>query len=499
MDAALASIALQLALAAGSPPVAARPTTGASLLERECAHQAWGRHIADLLIARDIILAHRDEVLVTAAAASSRARLRLASGSKQIEDGGWQAVHLLLPGGTDLRMYTRYLRPGRKGKVGRPRGVGKRGVAGTGSYPILEQLGIADRVTPLTRSIIATQTVLCSSLEEARAQLETMGLDLHTSTLTRVAVSTGLTALNLRDLAMEEARTQPLPSTSVLAGKRLRLSVDGGRVRVRHTAYGRGIRPGKNGRRPFELKWHEPRVITLDVVDADGDTDRDWRPIYEVTLGQADDVFALLTGLLRRIGAHLAAEVVFVSDGAEWIWNRLAQLRVDAGIAEDRFSAVLDYFHATEYISGALAQCKNLTDAERESMFRELKGRLLEPDGAAAVISRLRGLAKGRRAGAIIKKIAYLESHIAHTGYAEHRAANRPIGSGVVESAVRRLINLRFKSASMCWDEDNVAPLLYLRALIKAGRWDDFMTAMLSGRHWLGAAGGGMEAVKNAA
>lgn len=492
MEAALADIVSQLAREAEAVASGPAPSSGVAMLERERAHRARGQRLADLHIARDIVLAHLDAALVNAAAAAGRGRLRAESDCKNIEDGGWQPVHLLLPGGTDLRLYTRYLRPGHKGKAGRPRGNGRRGAGGAGLYPVLEQLGITDRVTPLTRSTIATQVVLCSSLDEAAAQLATMGLELHTSTLTRVAISTGMTAINLRDLAMEEARTLPLPDTSVVAGKRLRLSVDGGRVRVRHTQRGRGIRPGKNGRRPFELKWHEPRVITLDVVDADGDMDRDWRPIYEVTLGQADDVFALLTGLLRRVGAHLAAEVVFLSDGAGWIWNRLQQLRADAGIAEDRFSTILDYWHATEYITDALALCKNLTEAERDALFRELKGQLLEPSGAVTVITRLRGLARGRRAGPILKKIAYLESHLEHMDYAAHRTASRPIGSGVVESAVRRLINLRFKSASMCWDEDHVAPLLYLRALIKADRWDDFMSAMLRSRHWLESAGGGM-------
>jgi hypothetical protein len=47
-------------------------------------------------------------------------------------------------------MMTPYLRPSRKGLVGRLRT--KRGVAGSGRYPVLERLGILDGVTPLTRS-----------------------------------------------------------------------------------------------------------------------------------------------------------------------------------------------------------------------------------------------------------------------------------------------------------------------------------------------------------
>jgi hypothetical protein len=35
--------------------------------------------------------------------------------------------------------------------------------------------------------------------------------------------------------------------------------------------------------------------------------------------------------------------------------------------------------------------------------------------------------------------------------YAGWRAARTPIGSGVVERAIRRVINLRFEAASMYW------------------------------------------------
>ena len=65
------------------------------------------------------------------------------------------------------------------------------------------------------------------------------------------------------------------------------------------------------------------------------------------------------------------------------------------------------------------------------------------------------------------------------------RAQALPIGSGVVESAVRRVVNLRFKSASMFWREDHLEPLLALRALLKSGRWEDFIQAEQQNRFWL--------------
>jgi hypothetical protein len=233
------------------------------------------------------------------------------------------------------------------------------------------------------------------------------------------------------------------------------------------------------------LEWKEPRVITIDVLDDNGRMDRSWRPIYEVTLGDADETCALLVGLLRRIGAHLAATVVFVADGAKWIWKRIAEAFSEAGVPAERTRLVLDYYHATEYISAALDLCKSLPKDERKALFRELCGQLLEEGGHAKVTARLRPLARGRRGRKVNQKIKYLDDHAEHMKYAELRADGLPIGSGIVESAVRRVINLRFKSASTCWRPDHLLPLLYLRAILKAGRWDAFMRASLQGDHWL--------------
>jgi hypothetical protein len=49
------------------------------------------------------------------------------------------------------------------------------------------------------------------------------------------------------------------------------------------------------------------------------------------------------------------------------------------------------------------------------------------------------------------------------------------IGSGQVESAVRRVINLRFKAPGSFGTETTVSGLLHLRAAFKAGRWDEVM------------------------
>lgn len=458
------------------------PSSSEEMLEAEGRWRAAALDLADLLVARDIVKAHLDDGLVREAMAERRNRYREEGHLGQIKTDE-RRVTVQLAGGLRLRLWTKYMRPTRKGLVGRPRGSGKRREGGAGAYPLLERLGIADGVTALTCSDISRQTVLCSSYDEAREQLQRAGLDIDISTLVRVAVATGANALKVRDHALARAREVPLPDRSPIAGRRIRVSVDGGRARTRRTH--KRARKGKNGRRPFTLEWKEPRLVTVDVLDNEGEMDRTWRPIYEVSLGNADEVFALLTGLLRLLGVNQAAQVVFVSDGAEWIWNRVEQLIEDAEIPKDRVRLVLDYYHATEHLWDALHACRNLKAKERTALFEKLRRLLLEPEGPRMVIDHLRMLARGRRGRKVNKEIRYLEGHLEHLRYAEFKAQKVPIGSGVVESAVRRVLNLRFKAASMCWRPDHLAPLLYLRAILKSGRWDDLMLAQLNGRHWI--------------
>ncbi len=465
------------------------PKTAKDMLEEELRQRSIGHAIADLSIARNIIRAHMDEKLREQAAAEARQRYREAGIEQPIENRGWWPVTIRLPGGLLLKLQTPYLHPAPKTR--RRRGSGKRQAGGSGVYSVLELLGIELGATPLTRSIVARQTVLCSSYAEANEQLAREGLDLDTKTMVRLAKRTGDKLLELRDEALGAALNGPLPEQSMVAGKRIRVSVDGGRTRTRRT--NRRARKKKNGRRPFTLEWREPRVITLDVLDDEGKMDRGWRPIYEVSLGDADRVFELLCGLLRLIGANQAAQVIFVSDGAEWIWNRVEELFAQAEVQRERVELVLDYYHATEHIADALKACKNLKPEQRAAFLKLFSKEMLEAGGPQQVIAKLRAFARGRRRKAINKEIKYLEGHLeaGRLRYSELRAANVPIGSGVVESTVRRVINLRFKSASQCWCEESAADkeklegLMYLRAILKSGRWDDAMKAQLEGRHFI--------------
>ena len=59
--------------------------------------------------------------------------------------------------------------------------------------------------------------------------------------------------------------------------------------------------------------------------------------------------------------------------------------------------------------------------------------------------------------------------------YQTLKEQNWPIGSGVVESGIRRIINLRFKSPSSFWYPENVEKLILMRGIALSGRWEIMM------------------------
>jgi len=85
-------------------------------------------------------------------------------------------------------------------------------------------------------------------------------------------------------------------------------------------------------------------------------------------------------------------------------------------------------------------------------------------------------LQKGSRRGSVLRTAGnYLLKHVraGHMNYGEMRRLKFPIGSGVIESTIRRVVNLRLKGASVYWKESTANDMLLLRGLYKANRWEN--------------------------
>ena len=80
---------------------------------------------------------------------------------------------------------------------------------------------------------------------------------------------------------------------------------------------------------------------------------------------------------------------------------------------------------------------------------------------------------------ALTKVYNYLKTHEDHIRYDDFKAAGLPIGSGLVESACKWLIQQRFKGVGMRWSEPGFNHLLHLRLAWVNQRFDRLFPEML--------------------
>ena len=73
----------------------------------------------------------------------------------------------------------------------------------------------------------------------------------------------------------------------------------------------------------------------------------------------------------------------------------------------------------------------------------------------------------------VAEKLAYLEKREAHMQYPFYQQQGWPIGSGVVESGNKVVMQERMKGAGMHWAPAHVNPILALRTAERNSRWDE--------------------------
>jgi hypothetical protein len=235
-------------------------------------------------------------------------------------------------------------------------------------------------------------------------------------------------------------------------------------------SFGKGVKH----RRKIRIEWREPKLLILYLSDRKGRMLKGTRPWIDGTMNGPNHLMELLAFYLHRLGAARAKAVSFVSDGAPWIWNRLDWVIGRAGLDPKRVERILDCCHAVHHVSLAL-QALGLSEAQRTATYRTLRHQL-RAGRSREVVATLRRLAQAQPFDSgVWVEIEYLEKHEAHLRYDWFGYRSRPLGSGAIESAIRRVINLRLKGNGIYWREENVETMLVLRAAALTGRWQETM------------------------
>ena len=279
-------------------------------------------------------------------------------------------------------------------------------------------------------------------------------------------------------LAQQTAAAPPLapPADPGLARpSRLQVSVDGAMI------------PLVGGR------WAEVKTLVVGevvpILQADGTTRPQATQLsYFSRLAPAATFIPLSVVETHRRGLRAAAEVAAVLDGAEWLQGWTNYHCSDA-------TRILDQPHALEHLYALAEALWGSGPVAKE--WWAAQGAVLREQGPDPVLSAAVALAEQAvNAEEYARQLHYLQTRREQMAYPQFVAAGWPVGSGIVESANKLVVERRLKGAGMRWAEEHVNPLLALRNALCSARWSEAVAVVGAGRR---AAAGAARQARRAA
>lgn len=391
-------------------------------------------------------------------------------------------------GGLLLWVTTLYCAPAARNKSGKGRGR-----EGSGVYPEFGVLGIQEGSSPALVREVGRQVALLPSYAICREELARRGLDLNIKEVYGIGKYAGAAALTYRRRMLEQYRAGLLAAGSEGAGKRLGVFVDGGRTKIRTaTRRQKGRGKQKTQRRRYRTDWREPKLLIICELDQRGRMVPGSKAVLDGTFEGPDELMELLAMYLHCLGAASAELVCFGADGAPWVWDRWDWVVKRVGLDARRVTKTLDWCHAVHHISLALEHVVEGKE-ERQRLFKKLRKWLKQGNWLEVVVELAKLAQDLPNDHEVWTELSYLNKHgeVGHMDYARFRRRGVPLGSGAIESAIRRVVNLRLKGNSLTWYQENAEGMLMLRCLVLSNRWDDtfgqISGSMAHNRHLYGA------------
>jgi hypothetical protein len=247
--------------------------------------------------------------------------------------------------------------------------------------------------------------------------------------------------------------------------KRLYGSIDGAYVRIEE----------RQAQKAEAEKWREMKVGCWYQVESVPESQQRKRHYQKKARGQpalrAKDMYyycdiaeveafdPLFWATACQAKANLAAEIVFVCDGARWIWNLVEQHFPQA-------VQIVDWFHAEERLEQVAEEAFAKEKAQEwldEALTELWRG------NTEFVIKACEKLA-GRLAPAS-KALTYFRNNAHRMKYDKFREQGFMIGSGTIESACKQIVSQRLKRSGAQWNTQGAVLTAKARAAWLSGDW----------------------------
>jgi len=373
------------------------------------------------------------------------------------------------------------------GPIGLTRNYHHHRKSGTGRCPLDQALGLEGATTPAVARLICRAASLSPSYQQGAGDLAAYaGLSFDPRDLGRLvaAVAPGLrdALANLQPADCSAPPAEPIPV--------LYVSTDGTGTPMRREEL--AGRPGKQ-----EDGSARTREAKLGCVFTQTTTDEQGKPMrdpdstsYVGTFRGCREAGVLLHQEALRRGLGRARQVVYLGDGAAWVWEN-CRLTFPGAVE------ILDFYHASEHLADMTKAIHE--DPDRATALHRRWSHDMKQTSPAALLTEARTLLDEHsewpetKRAAIQSEINYLESHASRTHYGEYRAKGYFIGSGVIEAGCKTVVGRRLKASGMFWSEAGAENILSLRCQVLGPHFDASWKARrkllaeqrLKARRWL--------------
>ena len=326
-----------------------------------------------------------------------------------------------------------------------------------GHYPWDERMGLMGPYTPAVVSEVLRLAAM-HNYEEAAQEFENAhGWRLSPDAMRGIVLSSSDDAAKFHQLC-EAVKQETRTRLAYVLGDGTGISM--------FRKYLQGIK-GKDGK---EAKTREVKLaafFTGSMKKGKPHRDDD-STTYVATTERWEDFGRMSRREFDRRFPLVPEKTIFLTDGGKWLRS-----------VHDNFfpfaTMILDIYHALEHLREImkLLGMKEKTD-EWTRCFRRWK-RMFKEGRVETVVKEAEKMAgTGKNAAEVAKKLQYYRDNYDRMKYDEYILNGWFIGSGVVESGCKCVVQQRLDLSGMHWSLQGAEALLPIRTLYKSGRLDEF-------------------------
>jgi hypothetical protein len=325
-------------------------------------------------------------------------------------------------------------------------------LAGRGFFPLDEELELLPgKLTPREHERLARLSGWVSFEHAVELLEEFLGIEVTKIVARNYTEAAGAAYVQMQE--EEVVRLEREMPEAACGAEKMQISADGAMVPLLH-----GI-------------WAEVRTLVIGEVES-SKREQGEREIHARNLSyfsrkvNAQEFQRLALVEVQRRGVENAKAVAAVMDGADWEQNFI-DFHCPQAVR------ILDFAHAAGHIN-QIGECVHGEQTPESQAWLKERLHRLKHEGPDTLLSEFEKLQrKHPNAQALSSNLAYLKKRKAQMQYPLFQAQGWPIGSGIVESGNKLVVEARLKGAGMHWAEAHVNPMLALRNILCSNRWKE--------------------------